>query len=322
VSSVRPRPTAGVNIGTGRFPRLKELSDELAELVEHAAPAVFCLVGREDNAAWKGSGFSIGRGIGVTNAHVILGHDTFKVLYHDNTVGEARVIVADPFRDLALVEVPGAPGQLALGDSDVLRLGELVIALGWPEYFGLSVSLGVVKELNATVVNVATGLGRSGLIRLDMDVQEGNSGGPLLDMNGRAVGVVKAKAGGAGLAIPSNTVKAFLKMYAKFGRPVVGYIGVHGEPLTALAARKMGLDRPGMRVVRVDPGSPAHRAGLRPGDVILAAGGKPVLSAWRLSTILDDYLDRGQVELEVWRNGAKLSITTQVEVRDSPNTLL
>jgi len=322
VSQVRPRPGAGVNISTGRFPRLKELSDELAELVEHAAPAAFCVVIEQNKRVQKGSGFSIGRGLGVTNAHVVWGADRFYALYHDYSVEEARVLVSDLYRDLALVELKGVPGQLRLGDSDSLRLGELVAALGWPEYHGLSVSLGVVRGLDASVVNPAAGLGRSGLVRLQMDVAEGNSGGPVLNVEGEAVGVVKAVAGGDAIAIPSNTVKAFLKMIAKFGKPVVGYVGVHGEPLNILDARARGLGEPGLLVVGVDPGSPAARAGLRPGDVILRAGGRQAFSEWRLTTVLDDYLDKGQVELEVWRSGRKLSITTQVEARDAPEILV
>lgn len=221
-------------------------------------------------------------GLIVTNHHVVRGADQIVVALADRREFPAELAFADPKLDLALLRIDpgGAPLPVArLGDSDRAEIGDLVLAIGNPFGVGQTVTQGIVSA------NARTGIGVSDtdfFIQTDASINQGNSGGALVSMSGEVIGINTAIFSGSGgnigigFAIPSNMVKVFLNQ-ARTGTRTTAWLGVEGVPVDGARARAAGLDRViGVAVVGISPGSPAERAGLRPGDIVLAIDGKEV----------------------------------------------
>lgn len=245
-----------------------------------------------------GSGVIIDpKGYIITNNHVIAGADQIVVALADRREYPARLLFADARMDLALLKVdPGAEPlpALTLGDSDRAEVGDLVLAIGNPFGVGQTVTQGIVSAV------ARSGLGISDtqfFIQTDAAINQGNSGGALVNLDGELIGVNTAiltagREGGSiglGFAIPANMVRVFLRA-AETGRMVTAWLGAEGEALTLETARAAGLDRPrGVLMTGVTPGSPAARAGLRPGDIILSVDGKdvadPAALRYRIATL-------------------------------------
>lgn len=266
--------------------------------------------------AGAGSGFIVSDNFVVTNAHVVRGAERVNVLFPDGERGEARVAAADPSRDLALLYVrTGGRKPLRLGDSDELKVGELVFAVGSPLGLpGPSVTMGVVSALGRTIE--ARSLFLEDLIQTDAAINPGNSGGPLINASGEVVGVTTAivpYAQGIGFAIPINSVKRFLHILSKYGRPVRAWIGVYVTTVNKEVATAYHLptDR-GVLVVQVVPGTPAHRYGIRQGDIIVRAAGREVRRASELREAVEDSIDRECVELEVVRGTKQVKLCVPV----------
>jgi len=265
-----------------------------------------------------GSGFIIGEGMVVTNAHVVSNANTVMVVYSDGLSEEAEVVARDPQRDLALISI-GRRGVEAvkLGDSDKLRLGKIVFAIGSPLGLpGPTVTMGVVSALGRVIAHEDILL--EDLIQTDAAINPGNSGGPLVNTAGEAIGVVTAiipYAQGIGFAIPINSVKRFVKLLSRFGRPVRVYLGLYVMPIDPRLAGTYGLPvKRGLLVVKVFPGTPAYDAGLRRGDVIIRINGKEVTRASELRSEVEDSVDRGFVELEVLRGGQRYEVRVPILV--------
>ncbi len=262
-----------------------------------------------------GSGFVIHpSGYVVTNAHVVERSATVQVRLASGKRLAGTVIGRDRRVDLALVkvEVVEALPVLPLGDSERLAVGELVLALGHP--FGLeqTVSLGIVSRKGAPLQAAAPGFD---FIQTDAAVNPGNSGGPLVDMGGRVVGVntMAARNGSIGFAIPINLIKTLLPQLLAKGAVEWGWIGVRIDEITEENVRDYGLDTPrGVGIEGVLPGQPAAQAGIRAKDVILQVDGQPIGSPRELQRVIATAPVGTPVRVSLWRDGQAQELTVTV----------
>jgi Do/DeqQ family serine protease len=218
----------------------------------------------------------------VTNHHVIDGAEEIKVELNDNRSFAARVIGSDPPSDLAVlkIETKGLP-VLPLGDSDRVRVGDIVLAVGNPLGVGQTVTMGIISAKGRQ-----TGLSDGSFedfLQTDAPINQGNSGGALVNTNGELIGInsqILSPSGGnigLGFAVPANMAKNAMDQLIKSGKVRRGMIGVTIQPVTSDLASSLGLsDARGALVSSVQAGSPADRAGIRRGDVIVAFNGSPV----------------------------------------------
>jgi S1-C subfamily serine protease len=223
---------------------------------------------------------------------------------------------ADPLSDLAVVRARGVtPPPARLGDAATLRVGQLVVAVGNPLGLAGSVTAGVVSGLGRSL---PTRDGRTArvvedVIQTDAALNPGNSGGALADSAGRVVGVNTAVAGwGLGLAVPVNdTTRRIVDALVRDGRVRRAYLGLVSTPapLPAALAERTGR-RQGLRIVDVVPGSPADRAGLKAGDLVLEAGRRPVAEAQSLQRLLFDEAIGRPLPVTVHRRGAMVDVIT------------
>ena len=241
----------------------------------------------------QGSGVVIdaGRGLVLTNAHVIDQVDQVSVTLADGSQLDGSVVGADPVTDLALVRISGRSGLRAapLGDSEALEVGDWAIALGSPYGLERTVTLGIVSSLHRDINSLGFADKRLDLIQTDAAINPGNSGGPLINADGEVIGIntlVRSGPGaGLGFAIPINLARRVAGQLADGGSVVHPYLGLQLVPLTARVARENNRDpaallqlpeRDGALVQRVVEGSPAATAGLRRGDLVVAVADQRV----------------------------------------------
>jgi len=232
-----------------------------------------------------GSGVIISRqGFILTNHHVIRGADAINAFLQDGRSSPVHVVGTDPESDLALlrIELPDLPA-IAVGDSDALRVGDVVLAIGNPFGVGQTVTLGIVSATGRNQLGINT---FENFIQTDAAINPGNSGGALIDAQGSLVGIntaIFSRTGGSqgiGFAIPSAMATDIMDQILRFGRPVRGWLGFEGKELNAGLAQALDLNiEHGLVITGVVRGSPAHQAGLMPGDVVVAIDGKPISSA-------------------------------------------
>ena len=280
---------------------LKQLSQELEELVASTAPAV---VGVERRRG-QGTGLVLAKdGYVLTNAHVVHGFDELRIRLNTGATVKGELVGADDRTDLAVVRID-ADGlvSLPLADAQQLKVGQLVVAIGNPFRFERSVSLGVISALDRSLPGPRGGL-FEGLIQTDAAINPGNSGGPLLDADGNVLGINTAIipwAQGIGFAIPSPTaswVAAVIIRTGEIRRPFLG-IAAKGEELLPTLSRGAGQTR-AVRILSVGAGSPAQEAGLKKGDLVLTANGKPIASVDDLQRVMV-LAGPGEVQLEIYR---------------------
>jgi len=260
----------------------------------------------------QGSGFIVdANGLILTNAHVVDKTDKVIVGLQDGRRLEGTVVGLDPLTDLAVVRLSGAgPWPLApLGNSDQLQVGDWAIAVGNP--FGLdnTVTLGIISNLNRNASKLGITDKRLDLIQTDAAINPGNSGGPLLNADGEVIGIntlVRSGPGaGLGFAIPINRARDIASQLVSKGRASHPMIGVSLEPVQPAA----GSDAvSGIRVVAVVPGGPAAAAGLKPGDVIVAAAGQPVRQPGQLVAAVERTGVGNSLPLTLKRQGNELQI--------------
>src|SRR5881628_1172044 len=264
-----------------------------------------------------GSGFVINpNGLIVTNNHVVDGATEIKVTLADGRELPGRVLGRDPKTDIALLKVD-ATGLLVipLGDSSRLQVGEPVMAIGNP--FGLeqTVTTGIVSATGRVI-----GEGPyDDFIQTDASINPGNSGGPLINAQGQAVGInaaIFSQSGGSvgiGFAIPVNLAKPVLTQLAAAGHVVRGYLGITIQPVTADLAKSFKLGAPrGALVSSVADGSPALKAGLKPGDVIVGYDGHAITRSDELPRMVAETSVGRAVAITVARDGAPLTLTITV----------
>ncbi len=218
----------------------------------------------------------------VTNSHVVEGASEIGISLSDGTEYRAELIGQDPATDLALVRVPGSGlPSASLGDSDRLKVGQLVIAIGNPLGFQSTVTSGVVSALGRSLRS-RTGRLIENIIQTDAALNPGNSGGPLVDSRGLVAGINTAiiqSAQGICFAIPVNTLRWVVNLLIREGKVTRGYLGIAGQtvPLPVRVVRYFNLpDESAVQVMGVVPNSPAGNAGLLQGDLIISLNGQPV----------------------------------------------
>jgi S1-C subfamily serine protease len=247
----------------------------------------------------------------LTNAHVVGHADAGRAAFSDGTVTAFHVAGSDPLSDLAVLRADGeTPPPARLGEAGNLRVGQLVVAVGNPLGLAGSVTAGVVSALGRSL---PTRAGRviDDVIQTDAALNPGNSGGALATSAGEVVGINTAVAGiGVGLAIPINaTSRQIISSLIREGRVKRAWLGLASTPapLPPALARRYGR-RQGVRIVEVVPGSPADRAGLRAGDLLLSAAGNAVTDAQGLQRLmLADAIGR-PLGLTVLRSGAQVDV--------------
>jgi serine protease Do len=281
--------------------------------------------GRERTSQSLGSGFVWSSdGIVVTNNHVVEGASRITVNFNDGKQLPARVLGVDPDSDLAVLRVDGKSFTAApIGTSSDLMIGESVVAVGNP--FGLSgtVTTGVVSALGRSVPSETQGRTYTDFIQTDASINPGNSGGPLLNIEGKVIGInvaIYAQAQGIGFAIPVDRARKVIQDLLRYGEVHSAWIGAVTATLTPEEAKRSGHDtQRGALVVRVFAGSPANRAGIQPGDIITAVAGKPVDSRESFSTYAATLASGQAVSISVDRDGSPR--TVQVRPADPPADL-
>jgi len=262
----------------------------------------------ERKATALGSGFIIdSKGIVVTNNHVIQGAEDIIVSVNGVTEYKAKVIGTDPYMDLAVLQIEADEKfeTVSFGDSDKARIGDWVIAIGNPFGFGGTVTSGIISSRNRDI-----GLTRyDDFIQTDASINQGNSGGPLFNLNGEVIGINTAiiapgSSGsiGIGFAIPSNPASKVIDQLIEFGETKRGWLGVRIQEVTKEIAQVEKLENPeGALVASVSEKSPADKAGIKAGDIILEFDGKKVDTMRTLPKLVAQTEVGKKVILKIWR---------------------
>ena len=254
-----------------------------------------------------GSGFIIDeKGIVITNNHVIKDADDILVRVNGDKEYEATIIGTDPLSDIAVLQIKSKDKFLPVnfGDSDKSRIGDWVIAIGNPFGLGGTVTAGIISARNRNI-----GMTRyEDFIQTDASINQGNSGGPLFNMNGDVIGINTAILGqsgsiGIGFSIPSNNAKIVIDQLIKYGETKRGWLGVRIQYVTKEIADAEKLNKPrGALVQSVADGSPSEKGGIKDGDIILEFDGKLINEMKELPLIVAQTEVGKTVEVKVWRN--------------------
>jgi len=267
---------------------------------------------KERKATSLGSGFIIDKkGLVVTNNHVIQGAEDILVRVNGEKEYKVKVVGSDPLSDIALLEIISKENFIPVkfGDSDKARIGDWVIAIGNPFGFGGTVTSGIISARNREL-----GLSRyEDYIQTDASINQGNSGGPLFDLNGDVIGINTAILGssgsiGIGFAIPSNSASSVVNQLFEFGATKRGWLGVRIQEVTKEIAEVEKLEKPkGALVASVSEKSPAKKAGIKPGDIILEFDGKEIDTMKTLPKIVAKTEVGKNVVVKIWRNKKLIS---------------
>lgn len=274
----------------------------------------------------QGSGFFVSDdGYIVTNNHVVENGSKFTIVMHDGKEHEARLIGADKRSDLAVLKIDDVADKftyVSFGEKDP-RIGDWVVAVGNPFGLGGTVTSGIVSARGREI-----GANRyDDFIQIDAAVNKGNSGGPAFNLNGEVIGVNTAifspSGGNVGIAfaIPADTAQEIVTDLIENGKVVRGWLGVQIQPITTDIAESLGLDEAlGAIVTKPQTGSPADKAGIKAGDVILSVDGKSVKDPRELARVIAGYDPKSSVAISIWRDGAKQELTVNLGVLSNPNS--
>ncbi len=285
----------------------------------------------------SGSGFIISAdGLVVTNKHVVSDEEAeYVVILDDGTELEAEVLDKDTLNDIALLQIIGDDDRMGdlprldFADSDLISVGDPVVAIGnaLGEYSNTTTA-GIISAIGREILAGGTGFGTETLVNLiqtDAAINPGNSGGPLLNMDAEIVGMntaVDTTAAGIGFAIPSNDIATVVRSYQEFGRIVRPFVGVRYVPVSEANMERLGVEvdygvfiigDQNAQLPGVVPDSPAEKAGIKEGDVILSVEGKELTGTFTLSNAIAGYLVGEKITLEIWRDGETLTATVTLE---------
>jgi S1-C subfamily serine protease len=294
----------------------------ISELYARARTGVVVVEGRQHGVSWPqgpprqddgvatGSGFAIGDGRVVTNHHVVADAEVVAVRVRGRRV-RAQVLGSDPSTDIALLRLRPEQARrveaLSLGDSREVQPGDGAVVIGNPLGLARTITAGVVSATDRRI-DAPDGFPIRDAIQTDAAVNPGNSGGPLLDVQGRVIGVIsQGRGAGIAFAVPVATLERVVPQLERDGRVRRAYLGV-----STTSARRGALVREA-----TEPG-PAARAGLRSGDVIVAVGGRRVRESEDVAAVVADRRPRERVEVEYLRDGERTSVEVVLAVRPAP----
>lgn len=307
-----------------------DIETSITRAVDKVSPAVVTVVAKQPDqmgffgvipgGTASGSGFIISpEGYVVTNNHVIEGAESVKIILLSGEERAAQIVGSDRFSDLAVLKMEGqVPAVATLGNSDALRPGETVIAIGSPlGDFKNSVTVGVISATGRSI-DTGEGYNLEGLLQTDAAINQGNSGGPLVNLAGEVIGVntliVRSSSSGVtveglGFAIPSNTVKVIASQIIAKGYVSRPYLGIRWQPINPSLASQYDLPvQWGVYVSEVIAGSPADQAGIRPGDIITRIGDLAIDENHPFINVLFNFKPGDQVTVELVRRGRTLQV--------------
>jgi Do/DeqQ family serine protease len=279
---------------------------------------------RQETQMGLGSGFVIDRaGTVLTNNHVIAGADAVRVVLIDGRTLDAKIVGSDPDTDVAVLKIGRPPTDLrpvVLGDSEKVRVGDYVLAIGNPLGLGQTVTMGIVSAKNRMLEGRL--IDYEDFIQTDAAINQGNSGGPLFNFAGEVIGVNSAilnpaMAMNVGFAIPINLARNIADQLVRTGQVARGMLGAKFDEVTPELARRLGVPTSGgARVVSVTPQSPADRAGLRGNDVVVEIAGRPIDGVRRLMQVVAYNPPGATVNLVYFREGKRLE--TKATLTENP----
>jgi serine protease Do/serine protease DegQ len=288
---------------------------------------------RESKEMGLGSGVIVSSdGFILTNNHVVADADELTVVLSDGRKFPAKVVGADPKTDIAVVKIEATGLQpVTFADSDKLRVGDVVFAVGNPLGVGETVTMGIVSAKSRNVGILDDVAGYEDFIQTDAAINMGNSGGALVDAKGRFVGINSAIVSpsrgniGIGFAVPVNMAANVMKSLIETGTVSRGFLGVGGDPITPDIAEQVHLPKDATGVIVTDtiPDSPADKAGVKRGDVILSVNGKAIKDHDELRLFISQMAPGSKVALGVSRDGKPLVLAvTLTQFSERPNELL
>lgn len=267
-----------------------------------------------------GSGFIIdGNGYIITNNHVVDKAESISITLSDNTKTEARVIGKDPKTDLALIKIETKRplNAVKFGDSDKIRVGDWVLAIGNPFGLGSSVTAGIVSAKSRDIESGPY----DSFIQTDASINQGNSGGPMFNLQGEVIGISSAifsttgASQGVGFAIPANLAGWVISQLKEHGEVKRGWIGIKIQPNTPEIADSLGISaNQGVVVSGVTEQGPAQKAGLQAGDIVLSFNRQPIDNTKNLSRLIAETKIGTPAPVEIWRSGQKQTLTVPIEL--------
>lgn len=267
-----------------------------------------------------GSGFIIdGNGYIITNNHVVDKAESISVTLSDNIKTEARVIGKDPKTDLALIKIEtNRPlNAVKFGDSDKIRVGDWVLSIGNPFGLGSSVTAGIVSAKSRDIESGPY----DSFIQTDASINQGNSGGPMFNLQGEVIGISSAifsttgASQGVGFAIPANLAGWVISQLKEHGEVKRGWIGIKIQPNTPEIADSLGISaNQGVVVSGVTEQGPAQKAGLQAGDIVLSFNRQPIDNTKNLSRLIAETKIGTPAPIEIWRSGQKQTLTVPIEL--------
>lgn len=298
-----------------------------AAVAKAVGPAVVTVVNTQGRdifgrvAEARGSGVIVDQeGHILTNAHVVAGQRGLEVIFADGRKVTAKMVGSDDSADVAVIQVEGSvPAVAVLGDSSQLEVGERVVAIGSAlGDFRNTVTAGVISGLNRQLGDETSPVeAGEGYIQTDAAINHGNSGGPLIDLDGRVIGINTAiiRSGGGdiaeglGFAIPINTAKAVMAEILAHGSVRRPYLGITYQPISPQIAAYYNLPvQEGLLILSVVSGSPAARAGLRRGDIVVSMDGTTITASRPLANIMLKYKPGDKVTLTILRDNRQLQV--------------
>jgi len=258
------------------------------------------------------------KGLILTNSHVIQKTGTIKVVLEDEREFEARIVGADPDSDLAVLKIDSDTSlpAIKMGNSDDLMIGETVITIGNPFGFSHTVTTGVISALNRSIRTDDREF--HDFIQIDASINPGNSGGPLLNINGDLIGIntaIYAKAQGIGFAIPISKARKIISDLIQYGEVIQAWIGITVQDIDETLAQYLKVPgKKGVIIKAVEPESPARKAGLEEGDIILSFGDKKIQDVADYVSVTKGLVAGDTLKAKIWRNGKKQALAVKTRV--------